>query len=45
MTRVNIPLPDELHRKVKVVCARNNITIKTMVEGVIKKEIVRKKSK
>ena len=39
MTRVNIELPDELHKKLKVICAMEDKTIKELVEEAIEKEV------
>ena len=39
MTRINIELPEELHRKIKVICAMEGKTIKEMVEEVLEKEL------
>ncbi len=39
MTRVNIELPEELHKKVKVLCAMEDKTIKELVEEVLDREV------
>jgi len=43
MTRLNIQLPDELHKKIKVACAVREKTIKTLLEEAISKELKSKK--
>ena len=39
MTRINIELPEELHKKLKVICAMEGRTIKAIVEEVLDKEV------
>ena len=43
MTRINIELPEELHKKIKVLCAVEDKTIKDLVEEVLGKEVNGKK--
>jgi len=39
VTRVNIELPEELHRKIKVICAMQDITIKKLVAEAMEKAL------
>ena len=39
MTRVNIELPEELHKKIKVICAMQDITIKELVAEAMEKAL------
>ncbi|MBW3022495.1 hypothetical protein KY308_00120 [Candidatus Woesearchaeota archaeon] len=39
MTRVNIILPEELHKKIKVMCAVEGSTIKEYIKEVLDKKI------
>jgi len=45
MTRINIELPEELHRKIKVACAVKDITIKEYIQEVLDKRVNGKGSK
>jgi hypothetical protein len=39
MTRVNIELPEELHKKIKVLCAMEGNTIRELVEEALDREV------
>lgn len=39
MTRINIELPEELHKKIKVVCAVKDTTIKEYIREVLDKKV------
>ncbi len=39
MVNINIEIPDELHKKIKVYCAMNNITIKDFVISSLTKNL------
>lgn len=39
MVNINIEIPDELHRKIKVYCAINNLTIKEFIISSLDKNI------
>ncbi len=39
MTRVNIEIPDELHKKIKVSCAMKQTTIKEYIKDVLEKRL------
>jgi len=43
MTRVNIELPEDLHKRIKVICAIEDKTIKELVEEVLEKELGKEK--
>lgn len=43
MTRVNIDIPDELHKKAKVVCALKGTTLTEYLIGTISTDLKRKK--
>lgn len=45
MTRINIELPEELHKKIKVECAIKDITIKEYIQEVLDKKIKSKAPK
>ena len=46
MVNINIEIPDELHKKIKVYCAMNNITMKDFVISSLTKNLkVRSKAK
>jgi predicted HicB family RNase H-like nuclease len=42
MTNINIEIPDELHKKVKIQSAIQEITLKEFVINAIKREIKKK---
>ncbi len=39
MVNINIEIPDELHKKIKVYCAMNDITIKDFVISSLTKNL------
>ncbi len=39
MTRINIKLPEEIHKKIKIACAMEGKTIKQLIEEVLEKEL------
>ena len=39
MVNINIEIPDELHRKIKVYCAIHNLTIKQFIISSLDKNI------
>ena len=39
MTRVNIELPDELHKKIKIVCAVKETTLKEFIRDRLDKKV------
>jgi predicted HicB family RNase H-like nuclease len=39
MTRINIEIPDELHKKIKVACAMKQTTIKDYIKEVLDKRL------
>jgi predicted HicB family RNase H-like nuclease len=44
MSRVNIEIPDELHKKVKVACAVNSKTLIEFVNEAIEEKVKRDKN-
>jgi len=45
LTRINIELPEELHKKLKVKCAVEDITIKDYIKEVLDKKVNGRNSK
>jgi len=45
MTRINIELPEELHKKIKIDCAVKDTTIKDYIKEVLDKKVNGKNSK
>ncbi len=39
MTRINIELPEDLHKKIKIACAVNETTIKEYIRLALEKKI------
>ncbi len=39
MTRVNIEIPDELHRKIKVACAMRQTTLKDFLKDILERKL------
>jgi metal-responsive CopG/Arc/MetJ family transcriptional regulator len=39
MGRVNIELPDELHKKMKIVCATDSATISEFIQNAIEQKL------
>ena len=43
MTNVNIEIPDELHKKVKIQCAVDEMTLKEFIVRAVEERLKRKK--
>ena len=43
MTNVNIEIPDELHKKVKIKCAVDEMTLKEFIVKALEEKLKRKK--
>ena len=43
MTNVNIEIPDELHKKVKIQCAVDEMTLKEFIAIALEEKLKRKK--
>jgi len=43
MPNINIELPDELHKKLKVICAISSTTIKDFINNVLEKRFKEEK--
>lgn len=43
MTRVNIEIPYELHKKIKVICAMKQTTLKEFINNVLEKRLKEKR--
>jgi len=43
MTNINIEIPDELHKKVKIQCAVDEMTLKEFIVKALEEKLKRKK--
>lgn len=43
MTNINIEIPDELHKKVKIQCAVDEMTLKEFIVRAVEEKLKRKK--